>query len=192
MTEAIGPVLPSPEPVPLVPGLLYGLRTWALTGERGAERLRGPYSGAAWPDGGRWLHATCEADGGHAVPVAGCSCGVYGWHPTHHTARRVLAVRREIAGVVETRGAAELHADGFRAEQGRPSALVAHRRSNPHLIRRLAVTYGVPIVEIRNADALLAWCLEHDIGLSAASLEALLGRPVAEKRRLLGHGLRSR
>jgi hypothetical protein len=192
MPTAIGPALPSPEPVALLPGPLCGLRTWTLTGERGGERLRGPYSGAAWPSGGRWLSATCQAEGAHAVPAGGCSCGVYGWHPTHRAARRVLAVRREIAGVVETRGAVEVHADGFRAHEGRPSVLVAHRRSNPHLMRRLAVAYGVEIVEVRDADALLAWCREHDIGMSAATLEALLGRPVAREQRLrlLWHRLR--
>ena len=184
MTAAIGPALPPPESPALLPGPLRGLRTWTLTGERGAERLRGPYSGAAWPGGGRWLRATCQADLAHPVPAAGCSCGVYGWHPTHRTARRVLAVRREIAGVVETRGVVEVHADGFRAQEGRPSALVAHRRSNPHLMRRLAAAYGVEIVEVRHADALLAWCREHDIGLSAATLEALLGRPAAREQRL--------
>jgi hypothetical protein len=183
MTAAIGPALPSPEPVALLPGPLCGLRTWTLTGERGRERLRGPYSGAAWPGGGRWLRATCGADLGHPVPAGGCSCGVYGWHPTHRTARRVLAVRREIAGVVETRGAVEVHADGFRAQEGRPSVLVAHRRSNPHLMRRLAVAYGVEIVEVRDAEALIAWCREHDLGLGAATLEALLGRPVAREQR---------
>src|SRR3954471_62427 len=105
MTAAIGPALPSPEPVALLPAPLCGLRTWTLTGERGRERLRGPYSGAAWPrggtwlraacpGGGRWLRATCQADLAHPVPAGGCSCGVYGWHPTRRTARRVLAVRR--------------------------------------------------------------------------------------------------
>jgi hypothetical protein len=46
-----------------------------------------------------WLRATCQADHAQPVPTGGCSCGVYGWHPTHRTARRVLAVRREIAGL---------------------------------------------------------------------------------------------
>ena len=50
-------------------------------------------------------------------------------------------------------------------------------------MRRLAAAYGVEILEVRDAGALLAWCREHDIGLSAATLEALLGGPVAREQR---------
>jgi hypothetical protein len=162
---------------PLVPGALYGVRTWIAAGPRGEERLAGPYSGMPWPGGGAWLRAGCALDAGHAAPAAGCTCGVYGLHPRPRAARRALAVRREIAGVVEARGAVEVHADGFRAAEGRPHALVLHRRSNPFLIRRLAEVYGVAIVEIRDADALVAWCRERGLGLGGAALEALIGPP---------------
>jgi hypothetical protein len=175
--------LVEPVGVPTVPGPLYGLRTWALVGERGAERVRGPYSGTAWPDAGAWLQATCRLGGAHAVPADGCSCGVYGWHPNRRSARRSLAVRREVAGIVETRGAVAVHADGFRAQEGRPHAFVLHPRSNPHLIRRLASAYDAGVVEVRGADALLAWCLEHDAGLSPAGLEALGVADVPHRRR---------
>jgi hypothetical protein len=50
-------------------------------------------------------------------------------------------------------------------------------------MRRLAVAYGVEIVEVRDADSLLAWCRRHDIGLSVAILQALLGRPVTPEPR---------
>jgi hypothetical protein len=165
--------LVEPVAVPTVLGPLYGLRTWTLIGERGAERVRGPYSGTAWPDGGAWLQATCRL------------CGVYGWHPDRRSARRTLAVRREVAGIVETRGAVAVHADGFRAQEGRPHAFVLHPRSNPHMIRRLASVYEAGVVEVRGADALLAWCLEHDAGLSASGLEALgvARRPHRRRRR---------
>jgi hypothetical protein len=160
---------------PLVAGPLYGLRTWIAVGERGVERLSGPYSGAIWPDGGAWLRAGCSLDHGHAAPRAGCTCGVYGLHPSLRAARRVLAVRREIAGIVETRGTVEVHADGFRAAEGRPHVLVTHQRSNPYLLARLAAAYGAALVELRDAHALLAWCREHGVGLSEATLETLLG-----------------
>jgi hypothetical protein len=170
---------------PLVPGPLYGLRTWIAVGERGLERLCGPYSGAVWPDRGAWLQAICSRGDAHPAPSAGCTCGVYGLHPSLRAARRVLAVRREIAGIVEARGAVEVHADGFRAAEARPHALVVHPRSNPYLLRRLAAAYGAPLVELRDARALLAWCREHDAGLSAAAVGEMLGCPAAEPRRPL-------
>ncbi len=161
----------------LVLGPLYGLRTWKLVGDRGAERLSGPYTGTSWPGGGSWLQATCVRDGSHVPPVAACTCGVYALHPNRANARRALAVRREIAGIVELRGAVEVHVDGVRAQEGRPHALVQHPRSNPHLLRRLGAVYGAAIVDVRDADALVAWCRERDVGLSAAAVGALLGNP---------------
>ncbi len=135
------------EAAALMLGPLYGLRTWTLLGDRGAERSSGPYSRTPWPEGRAWLQATCRRDGSRAPPVATCTCGVSGWHPSRPNARRILAIRREIAGIVEARGAVEVHADGFRAQSGRPHALVIHRRSNPHLVRRLGAVYGAAIVE---------------------------------------------
>jgi hypothetical protein len=171
----------SADAVPTVVGPLLGLRTWIAVGERGAERLRGPWSGARWPDGGAWLHATCDVRTDHEAPSPDCSCGVYGLHPSRRSAWRTVAVRREIGGIVECSGAVEVHAEGFRAQRGRVHALVLHPRINPHLIRRLADAYGVAVVEVRGPDALLAWCREHDIGLAPAVVEALVGRPVCEE-----------
>ena len=153
---------------------LLGLRTWALAGERGEERLRGPYSGTPWPEGGAWLSAACISEGTHPAPAPGCSCGIYGLHPSRGSAWRALAFRREIGGVVEARGAIELHADGFRAQEGRPRVLLAHPRSNPYLLRRLSEAYEVPVVEVRGPKALLAWCRAHDIGLAPTVLQELL------------------
>jgi hypothetical protein len=160
---------------PLVAGPLYGLRTWIAVGERGGERLSGPYSGVVWPAGGAWLRARCPHDGGHDAPGPACTCGVYGLHPTRRAARRALAVRREIPGIVETRGAVEVHADGFRAAEGRPHVLVVHARCNPYLLRRLAAAYDAELVEVRGARALLAWCEERHIGFARPALDALLG-----------------
>jgi hypothetical protein len=176
---------------PLVAGPLYGLRTWIAVGERGLERLSGPYSGAIWPEDGAWLQASCGRDGVHAAPAATCTCGLYAWHPSLSSARRALAVRREIAGIVATRGAVEVHADGFRAAEGRPHALVVHPRSNPYLLRRLAAAYDTALVELRNARALLAWCEEHRVGLSAAAIQDMLG-PAPPRRRPRWHGPRLR
>src|SRR5688500_16594146 len=108
---------------PLVPTPVYGLRTWTVSGERPDERLAGAYRNAPpWPAGGAWLEAVCPE--GHSAPAPQCSCGVHAWHPRARAARRILAGRGEVPGIVEASGAIEVHEDGFRAQRARPYALV--------------------------------------------------------------------
>ena len=159
---------------PLVPGPLYGLRTWIVVSEKGRERLAGLHHGGEWPPGDGWVDARCaEAD--HTPPVGDCHCGIHAWHPTERSARRVLASGRELAGVIEARGAVEVHEDGFRAERARPHALVARR--NVKLVRRLAEIYGAEVIEARNHRELLAWCRARDLGLDERTVADLLGGP---------------
>jgi hypothetical protein len=143
---------------------VHGLRTWKVSG----ERLAGPLRGTVWPEGGEWLTATCEH--GHAAPDPDCDCGLHALHPTVGAARRVLAVREEIAGVLEAGGRLEIGPDGFRAERGRPSALVATPGRNRAEIDRLAARYAVPVVEVRGPGELAAWCAERGLGLPADSI----------------------
>jgi hypothetical protein len=164
----------------LVPSPLYGLRTWTVVGDAGCERLAGPHRAVAWPAEGEWLEATCAAR--HESPARDCDCGVHAWHPRRRSARRIVAARREIPGLVEASGAIEVHDDGFRAQRARPYALVLDGRRNPALVRRLAAAYGVPVVEARGPAALLAWCRERGLGLEEAVVAELLG-PAAEQRR---------
>ena len=84
---------------------------------------------------------------------------------------------------MEARGAIELHHDGLRAQRGRPYALVRTGRSNPALLDRLAAGYGLPIVDARGPDDLLAWCRERGLGLSEEVVAALLGPRERERRR---------
>ena len=168
---------------PLVPAPVYGLRTWAVLRDGGGERLAAPQRGVAWPAGGAWLTATCTRPGEHAAPAPGCACGVHAWHPSRRAARRVLAVRREVPGVVEARGAIEVHEDGFRAERARPHALVLARGRNAPLARRLAAAYGVPLVEVGGADDLFAFCRERGLGLAPSVVADLLGPAEVEQRR---------
>ena len=164
----------------LVPGPLYGLRTWRVVGERGSERLAGPHQTLTWPPGGAWLDATCAA--GHVAPARDCDCGVHAWHPRRRWARRVLAARAAIPGVVEASGAIEVHEDGFRAQRARPYALLLAAGRNPGLVERLAVAYRVPVVEADSSDAILDWCRARSLGLEEAVVGELLG-PAAEERR---------
>jgi hypothetical protein len=167
---------------PLVPSPVYGLRTWAAVGPQGDERLAGPRLGTPWPTAGAWLEARC--DGGHTAPAAGCDCGIHAWHPGRHGARRVLALRWEIPGVVETEGAVEVHHDGFRAERGRPYALFVAPHANAQRARRLADAYGIEAVGVSGADAIVAWCRARGLGLAPDVVEGLLGPDaIAEARR---------
>lgn len=178
------------ESVPLVPTPLYGLRAWNVVGRSGAERLAGPQQGATWPIGGEWLEAVCSQDAGHAAPVAGCGCGLHAWHPARRHARRILSGRGDVPGIVEARGAIEVHDDGFRSERARPFALFLLPGRNARLVKRLADAYGVPVVEARGPDDVLAYCRERGLGLDEAVVAQLLGPEGAERRRAARRRLR--
>jgi hypothetical protein len=168
---------------PLVPAPVYGLRAWRVLGEPGAERLAGPQQGAAWPTGGEWLEAVCSQTPEHAAPVRGCGCGLHAWHPTRRFARKILSGRGEIPGLVEARGAIEVHEDGFRAERARPFALMLAPGRNEPRVRRLAEAYGARVVEVAGADDVLAYCRQHGLGLDDDTITRLLGVDGEERRR---------
>jgi hypothetical protein len=148
----------------LVPGPLYGLRTWVVVG----GRLAGPQRGTPWPPGGESLVATC--DQGHSAPGDDCECGIHGWHPSTATACRVLGRRGLVAGVVEATGPIELHRNGFRAERVRPYALFAGPRFEP-----VARAYGAELVELRRPREVVEWCRARGLGLEPAVVDELLG-----------------
>jgi hypothetical protein len=159
--------------VPLVPGAVYGRRAWAVSGEPGEEELVGAYAGVPWPPG-RWLEATCRNGQDHAAPAHDCTCGIYALHPRPRAARRVLAIRGRIGGIVEATGAVEVHEEGFRAERARPHALMIGRR-NPALVRRLAARYGAELIDSRDWKALLTFCQEQRLGFDEDVVRSLIG-----------------
>jgi hypothetical protein len=161
------------EDVPLVPAAVYGLRAWAVTGEPGDEELVGAYAAVPWP-AGRWLEATCRRGQDHAAPAPDCTCGIYALHPRPRAARRVLAVRGRIGGIVEATGAVEVHEEGFRAERARPHALMIGRR-NPALVRRLAARYRAELIDARDPKALLTFCREQGLGFDEDVVRSLIG-----------------
>jgi hypothetical protein len=169
---------------PLVPGPIYGLRTWGVTGERGHERLTGPHRSTPWPTDGALLDAECSATPPHAPPGASCTCGLHAWHPRRTTARRVCAVRREVPGILEASGAVELHADGFRAERGRPHALVLLPGRNSPQLERLARAYDIELLRLDGPDALLAHCRDRGLGMAEGVVAELVDTErVASSRR---------
>jgi hypothetical protein len=159
---------------PLVPGPIYGLRTWAVVGEPGHERLAGPHRTTPWPTGGALLAAECSATPPHTPPGRTCECGIHAWHPTRASARRVCGVRREVPGILEASGAIEVHADGFRAQRGRPHALVLLPGGNSRRLERLAEAYDAELLHLTGPDALLAHCREHGLGLREEVIAGLV------------------
>jgi hypothetical protein len=151
---------------PLVPGPIYGLRTWTVSGEPGHELLAGPHRTTPWPTGGALLEAECSATPAHAPPGTTCTCGLHALHPTRASARRVRSIRREVPGILEASGAVEVHADGFRAQRGRPHALVLLPDRNAHLLERLAEAYDAELLRLNGADELVAYCHDRGLGLS--------------------------
>lgn len=167
---------------PLIPGALYGLRTWRVGSDDEGEYLTGAWQRARWPADGVWLNATCARGAGHPAPQASCACGVHAWHPRRRSARRLLASRFEVPGIVEAAGAVELQDDGFRAQRARPYAFVVAPGRNARMAARLARRYHAEVVHVRNAQALLAWCHERGLGLSEDTVAQLLGPERAAER----------
>jgi hypothetical protein len=168
---------------PLVPGPLYGLRSWKVVADGGRELLAGPQQDTPWPADGEWLVSACARVAGHAAPSPGCECGIHAWHPRRLSARRVLASRRDVPGIVEAGGAVEVHEEGFRAERARPHAFLLSPGRNAKLIDRLAATYRAEVVEVPGADAVLAWCRERQLGLEEPVVAELLGPARLDDRR---------
>jgi hypothetical protein len=162
---------------PLLPGHLYGLRTWRVAAPDGRPELAGPYQHTPWP-AGEPVRAVCTHGGAHAVPAPDCQCGV-----RPKSARRVLAGRGEIPGVLEAWGDVQVHETGFRAAYGRPYALVLLPGRNERLIRELAQRYRVPVLELRKPAELLAHCRARRLGLEEAVVDELLSPGEAEQRR---------
>jgi hypothetical protein len=167
---------------PLVPGPLYGLRTWRVVVQDGCERLSAPQRGTPWTLGDGWIEATCGED--HRAPAADCGCGIHAWHPRRAAARRILRSRFDLPGIVEADGAVEVHEEGFRAQRARPYAFVRVPGRNPFLIERLAAAYGAEVLDLRCAEELLAVCRERSLGLQEPVVEDLIGaEAIAERRR---------
>jgi hypothetical protein len=164
---------------PLLPGPIYGLRTWRVPRDGAGERLVAPQRRTPWPPGRGWQEAACPA--GHDAPAPDCRCGIHAWHPRPGSAKRVLAGRFELPGIIEADGRVEVHEDGFRAQRARPYAFVRLPNRNPYLIERLADVYGAHVLDLRSPQDLLDLCRERDLGLSEPVVEQLLGPETIEE-----------
>ena len=171
------------EDCPLVPAAAYGLRAWSVVGERGGELLVGAYQAVPWPPGS-WLEATCMKGEAHAAPGHDCTCGIYALHPRPRAARRVLAARGRVGGIVEAAGAVEVHEEGFRAERARPYALMVGRRHTA-LVHRLAERYGAEVIDASDPKDLIAFCTERGLGFDHEVVRSLIGAEELERLRRL-------
>ena len=85
-------------------------------------------------------------------------------------------------GIVEARGAIEVHEDGFRAELARPYvARAGPRAATPVCSSAVAEAYGAEVVEADGAGAVLAFCRERGLGLDESTVSQLLGPVAAEE-----------
>jgi hypothetical protein len=177
--------------VPLVPGPIYGLRTWRVAGEPGRERLVGSYRSTPWPGGGAMLDAECSATPPHSPPGKSCTCGLHAWHPSRAAARRVCGYRGEVPGIMEASGAVEVHGDGFRAERGRPHALALLPNRNALQLQRLAEAYEIELLRLDGPDELIAHCRDRGLGLSEGVVAELVGteKLAADRRRRRRRGV---
>jgi hypothetical protein len=170
-------------PDPLLPGRIYGLRTWRVVDSDGRPHLAGPYQHTPWPAAGLAVEAVCTEGGAHDAPAPDCQCGVHALHPSRKAARRVLGGRAEIPGVVEAWGDVQVHDAGFRAAYGRPYALVLQPGRNERLIRELAREYQVEVLELRKPDELLDHCRRRKLGLEENVVDELLAPGHPQQRR---------
>jgi hypothetical protein len=168
---------------PLLPGRLYGLRTWRVVEANGRPRLAGPYEHTPWPSAGLAAEAVCTHGGDHPAPAPDCQCGVHALHPCPKSARRVLGCRLDIPGVVEAWGDVQVHDTGFRAAYGRPCALVLQPGRNERLIRELAREYRTELLELRKPSELLDHCRARRLGLDEDVVDELLAPGQADVRR---------
>lgn len=181
---------------PLVPGRVYGLRSWAVAARDGKDGLEAPFTGVRWPAGGDAIEARCLAASDHEPPSADCTCGIYAYHPSEDSVRELQwALRKDprdptgvrAIGIVEAWGSVEVHDSGFRAEYARPYALVIPERlartEYGRRIEQLAGAYGADLVQVRDPEGLRRHCVEHDLGLSEQAVARVLGPEFVQRRR---------
>ena len=120
----------------LVPGPLYGLRTWSVVGADGEERLEGPQQPAPWPVDGEWLTRRAPSTRGTPLPSRAARADPRVAPAPERGAPRARLPRPRLRRR-RGRRRGEVHRDGFRAERARPRAFFATPQSNTALLGRL-------------------------------------------------------
>lgn len=177
---------------PLIAGKIQGVRSWQLLqgGSADAVLLASTFWGAMtyWP-ADRPLTARCaanESGAPHPAPGAGCSCGIYAWHPSNAVDAMAIepgllcgegSLPTNVTGVIEAWGRVEVHADGFRAEHARPVTLFAEADApaeRRRMIECLAKAYRATVVEVEDGAGLAARVDDLPHGIDPAGVEELV------------------
>jgi hypothetical protein len=171
---------------PVVPGRLYGLRSWTA-GDKNS--LRSLAQDEVWEKGPKPTRARCLVARGHRAPDGRCGCGLYALHPTAaqcaasfqaaRCAARSDEPEAEVVGIVAAWGEVELHESGFRAEYARSHALLLPAVPGgpyAHRVRALAAAHESEVWEVGSATDLHRRCVDQNLGLSETAVRELLGR----------------
>ena len=176
-----------PEPLaaeaPLIPGRIYGLRTWRVRWSAGRPVLSGVFQSAPWADALEPTRARCRGRGGerskHRAPAPDCRCGIYAMHPAQigewfEMTRRPFDWGPSVHGIVEAWGRVELHEDGFRAEYARPHAMVhVEGYGSWTESREVAEALGIEHLVFENVADVGEYCERHGLGMDNATVAEL-------------------
>lgn len=186
MSSARVEASPKPDPPPLVPGTIHGLRMWRVIKEGGSDRvwLSAVSHDVLWPQE-RPLVAECHrSHSDHEPPAGDCTCGIYALHPTVEALEDHWHVgeseRGAIIGLVECWGRIEVHAEGFRAEHARVHSIIAPSADGDPTYEALAAgaaaSYGADLLRAPDADALFEHCRANQLGFDAGTVVDLIAR----------------
>lgn len=177
---------------PAVPGVIHGLRSWALYQEGPFWRLGSRTRATIWPPNESLVaHCVATQERRHRAPDPGCGCGLHAYHPfgAGVTGVAELFAAPEpgyangagwtVFGVISAWGRIEVHSEGFRAERARPVALLTAENwrgtAYGRAIEETAAEYVLPVVEIEpDANAIAERCAEQWPGLAPALVDDLL------------------
>ena len=165
---------------PLVPGRIYGLRTWRVRWSAERPILSGVFQSTAWAGGLEATRARCRGKGrNHEAPAPGCRCGIYGMHPSQigewfEMTRRPFDWGPSVHGIVEAWGRVELHEDGFRSEFARPFAIVhVEGYGDWSLSLQVANGLGIEHLVFESVADVAAYCERHGLGMDAGTIADL-------------------
>lgn len=181
----------------VIPGVIHGLRQWSIYSEGSRLRLGSLNPSFIWPLD-EIVDAACrrrncfeEEPEEHDPPGAGCSCGVYAFHPS---GREGQALAESVVapegpggpdgegwpayGVISAWGRIEVHEEGFRAQHATPVALLIgkdwHDSEWGAAIDALGREYGLAVVEIDDPTEVEQVCAERWPGLTDELVTELL------------------
>ncbi len=164
---------------PVVPGRVYGLRTWRVRWSAHRPILSGVFQASTWSHGLDATQAKCRGRARgtrHEAPHPGCRCGIYGMHPAQigqwfEMTRKPFDWGPSVHGIVEAWGRVELHEDGFRAEYARPHAIVhVEGYGDWSGSRKVAEGLGVEHLVFSSVAEVRRYCDRNGLGMDAGTV----------------------